>query len=189
MVVNLTRERLLNGARSTIRSRGYSDASVDDFARAAGLTKGAVYSQFDRKTDLLLAVVDQWAEGVIARLRRGRSRQLAAVTDFVFADLQGEWGEILPDLWRQAVDDAAVREHLVGAYHRIESALVAQLISTLPAKEAAAAAFAAISLHAGFIAQAALGAPRSSRASRAEVEQFLAAADAPPPRRRDARTG
>src|SRR3954449_10402972 len=39
-------------------ARGYLNVSVDDIARAAGVTKGAVYHHFDGKEDLLAAAVD-----------------------------------------------------------------------------------------------------------------------------------
>jgi AcrR family transcriptional regulator len=184
MVANLTRERLLNGTRATIRTDGYSEASVDDFARAAGLTKGAVYSQFESKVDLLLAVIDQWTDHWVARLRRGRQRPFASVSEFVVADAQGEWGDILPDLWRQAVDDETVRERLVGAYHRLEAALAVQIGAAGDGEDPATTAGDALALHDGLVALAALGVPRSRRPVRAEVEQFLAEDDGTPPARR-----
>ena len=188
MVVNLTRERLLNGARTAIRAQGYSETSVDDLARAAGLTKGAVYSQFASKTDLLLSLIDQWASTWIDRIQRSRQPQPGLLADFALADAQNEWGEILPDFWRQAVDDAAVRQQLADAYLRLESALAAAAASA-PGQSAQATARSALALHDGFVALASLGLqPR--RSERAEVERYLAGPRGQPngPARRD-RTG
>jgi TetR/AcrR family acrAB operon transcriptional repressor len=39
-------------------ARGYVNVTVDDIAREAGVTKGAVYHHFDGKEDLLLAAVE-----------------------------------------------------------------------------------------------------------------------------------
>src|SRR5206468_9966375 len=39
-------------------ARGYLNVSVDDIARAAGVTKGAVYHHFAGKEELLFAAVD-----------------------------------------------------------------------------------------------------------------------------------
>ena len=39
-------------------ARGYLNVSVDDIARAAGVTKGAIYHHFEGKEDLLAAAVD-----------------------------------------------------------------------------------------------------------------------------------
>lgn len=58
-----TRERLLASARAVFGERGYAGASVDDVARHAGFTKGAVYSHFASKRELFLAMVrDRFAE-------------------------------------------------------------------------------------------------------------------------------
>ena len=60
-----TREDLLAAAEQVIAARGYEAASVDDIAAAAGLTKGAVYSRFESKEDLLFAIFERRsAEGL-----------------------------------------------------------------------------------------------------------------------------
>jgi AcrR family transcriptional regulator len=55
----VTRSRLLDAAEKVFSARGFADASLDEIAEIAGLTKGAVYSNFDKKLDLLLAVLDE----------------------------------------------------------------------------------------------------------------------------------
>lgn len=47
-----TRERILEAALEQFADRGYAAVSVDDVARAAGVTKGAVYYWFADKDDL-----------------------------------------------------------------------------------------------------------------------------------------
>lgn len=54
-----TRTSLLDAAERLWAENGIHGASLDDIAAAAGLTKGAVYSNFTGKTDLLLAVLDR----------------------------------------------------------------------------------------------------------------------------------
>lgn len=54
-----TRERLLDAARTAFSTRRYTDVTLDQIANAAGFTKGAVYSNFDSKTDLLMAVLER----------------------------------------------------------------------------------------------------------------------------------
>lgn len=49
-----TRERLLEAARLVFGTHGYHGASVDAIATEAGYSKGAVYSNFESKEDLLL---------------------------------------------------------------------------------------------------------------------------------------
>jgi AcrR family transcriptional regulator len=53
-----TRERLLDAAQTVFGRRGFLAASLDEVAEEAGLTKGAVYSNFDSKEDLFQAVLD-----------------------------------------------------------------------------------------------------------------------------------
>ncbi|MFC6884324.1 MULTISPECIES: TetR/AcrR family transcriptional regulator [Actinomadura] len=54
-----TRDALLGAAQRLWAERGIHGASLDDVAAAAGMTKGAVYSNFAGKTDLLLALLDR----------------------------------------------------------------------------------------------------------------------------------
>ncbi|MGH9026011.1 MAG: TetR/AcrR family transcriptional regulator [Acidimicrobiia bacterium] len=48
-----TRERLLDAALEVFLAKGYEGARLADVARAAGLTTGAVYSNFRNKAELL----------------------------------------------------------------------------------------------------------------------------------------
>lgn len=57
----VTRARLLQAAGDVIAERGYRGASLDEIALRAGLTKGAVYSNFESKEELFFAVLDSAA--------------------------------------------------------------------------------------------------------------------------------
>jgi AcrR family transcriptional regulator len=52
-----TRERLLVAAGDVFRRHGYAGASLEAVAEAAGYTKGAVYSNFETKADLFMALL------------------------------------------------------------------------------------------------------------------------------------
>ncbi|WP_106403417.1 TetR/AcrR family transcriptional regulator [Actinocorallia populi] len=54
-----TRNALLDAAQRLWAERGIHGASLDDIAGAAGLTKGAVYSNFTGKADLLFALLER----------------------------------------------------------------------------------------------------------------------------------
>ncbi|GLZ12249.1 putative TetR-family regulatory protein [Actinomadura sp. NBRC 104425] len=59
-----TRAALLDAAQRLWAQRGVHNASLDEVAAAAGLTKGAVYSNFAGKSDLLLTLLERYtAEG------------------------------------------------------------------------------------------------------------------------------
>jgi AcrR family transcriptional regulator len=57
-----TRQLLLTAAREAIAEKGFHRASLDEIAARAGLTKGAIYDNFESKDALFLAVVAAWAK-------------------------------------------------------------------------------------------------------------------------------
>ena len=59
-----TRERLLAAAIDIAERDGFAALTVNRVAEAAGLTKGAVYSNFESKEELLLEVVDRLTPGL-----------------------------------------------------------------------------------------------------------------------------
>jgi AcrR family transcriptional regulator len=52
-----TRDRLVAAAIEVFVAQGYEQARVQDIARAAGLTTGAIYANFRDKRELLLAAI------------------------------------------------------------------------------------------------------------------------------------
>lgn len=67
-----TRRDLLAAASEVFAERGFVATSIDQIAERAGMTKGAVYSNFDSKDDLLLAVMDEHLYATVEHLA-GRS--------------------------------------------------------------------------------------------------------------------
>jgi AcrR family transcriptional regulator len=55
----LTRRRLLDAAETVFAHRGFHGASVEEIAREAGATTGALYSNFAGKEDLFLALFEE----------------------------------------------------------------------------------------------------------------------------------
>src|SRR3954463_5996675 len=53
-----TRARLLEAAAAVFAQSGYHVATLEEVASEVGLTKGAVYSNFESKEALFLALVD-----------------------------------------------------------------------------------------------------------------------------------
>ncbi|CAN7324788.1 TetR family transcriptional regulator [Rhizobium sp. LjRoot98] len=65
-----TRNSILNAAERVFFEKGVSTASLDDVAKAAGVTRGAIYWHFSNKTDLFLELyntVNLPLEDMIAR--------------------------------------------------------------------------------------------------------------------------
>ena len=74
--VQRNRDLVLAAARRVFLARGYVNATLDAIAEDAGFSKGVVYSQFESKADMFLALLD-------ARIaeRQARNRQLEASLD------------------------------------------------------------------------------------------------------------
>lgn len=53
-----TRDRLLAAAAAVFAEKGYDGAGVQEIARRAGFTTGAIYGRFRGKADLLLAAME-----------------------------------------------------------------------------------------------------------------------------------
>ena len=64
----LTRSRLLEAAQRVFFERGFHGASLEAVSEEAGLTKGAVYSQFESKADLFLAYQEERNTQTIQRV-------------------------------------------------------------------------------------------------------------------------
>jgi len=54
-----TRARLLEGALEVFAERGFHGASVEDICERAGFTRGAFYSNFSDRSELVLAMIQQ----------------------------------------------------------------------------------------------------------------------------------
>src|SRR5437660_1464499 len=63
-----TRKAILDSSRQLFAKQGFSPTSIDDIARAVGITKGAVYRHFTSKKELFEAMLEQirlrWQEVV-----------------------------------------------------------------------------------------------------------------------------
>jgi AcrR family transcriptional regulator len=55
-----TRTLLLDAAEAVFAEKGFMPATLDDIARAAGYSKGAIYKYFTTKEDLFLAASDRY---------------------------------------------------------------------------------------------------------------------------------
>lgn len=64
-----TRGLLLEAGLKVFADRGFDLATLDDVARAAGFTKGAIYRQFPSKGAFLLGLFEQYA--AVARAGAG----------------------------------------------------------------------------------------------------------------------
>jgi AcrR family transcriptional regulator len=95
--VAANRRLLLDAALEVFRSVGYTAASIDAIAEAAGFTKGAVYSHFESKADLFLSLL----EDRIARRRQDQDTAFTRVAgpDDVYDALRQAFAASHVDPW------------------------------------------------------------------------------------------
>ena len=126
-----TRTALLDAASRVFARRGYHAAAVDEVAEEAGFSTGALYSNFDGKEDLFLAL-----------LQREIERQVAAVAAVVadretlderarggaeywieFLDREPELVLLFMEFWAFAVRNPEVRSRFAARYAEVRSSL------------------------------------------------------------------
>lgn len=82
-----TRDHLLAAAAQVFAERGFHGATLDEVARVAGFTKGAVYSNFKNKDDLFLALFranyEREMAQVVATLESSTVPAVERLSDFV----------------------------------------------------------------------------------------------------------
>ena len=109
------RERVLAAAEREFLERGYREASLAGIANRAGFTKGAVYSNFASKQDLLAAMLSdrsaQLSRSALDRLTRREPTDRAVLAERA-ADVLArevvanqEWNRLLTELALHAAAD------------------------------------------------------------------------------------
>ena len=90
---------MLSGAEQLFIERGYAHVSVSDICEAAGFTRGAFYSNFADKDDIMLALFDQNAQRRLdqlqALLTEAPARDISAWADALLAVTPEDRGFIL----------------------------------------------------------------------------------------------
>jgi len=61
----LTRTALVEAAADIFARRGFDGSSLEEIAEAAGFSRGAIYSNFGSKEDLMLAVVERYNQTLV----------------------------------------------------------------------------------------------------------------------------
>lgn len=84
-----TRAALVAAASSVIAEDGFAAASLDAIARRAGMTKGAIYSNFRDKSELLMAVRSSRSPMLRPRFEPGATleRQLEIIAETLVREL------------------------------------------------------------------------------------------------------
>jgi AcrR family transcriptional regulator len=130
-----TRRRVLDAAEAIFRREGFHGASLDQVAREAGFTKGAVYSRFTSKADLFFALLDRRSSERVAVLEASEFDDLGA-EEFVraFAEAFARSVRDEPDWWAVVIEfmtvvarDPELRERYAAHHDRTREAVAADI--------------------------------------------------------------
>jgi AcrR family transcriptional regulator len=126
-----TRERLLAAARVAFARGGFHGASVDEIASEAGLSTGALYSNFDGKEDLFLVLMEreideharELAEAVrerpsVSEKATGGARQWMSMID-----REPDLLLLFMEFWAYGVRDPEVRPKVAARFAQMRDVL------------------------------------------------------------------
>jgi AcrR family transcriptional regulator len=129
-----TRERVLEAASEVFAERGFHGATVEDICERASFTRGAFYSNFSSKDDLVLELSRRHAEDLVERIRRASKREHASAED-VLRDVltamaddtrsKERWLVLTTEFTLHAIRDATARRAWAAQQRRVRDELVA----------------------------------------------------------------
>ncbi|MDH6196964.1 AcrR family transcriptional regulator [Mycobacterium frederiksbergense] len=155
------RNRILDAALTVFAAEGFAGATIDAIGQAAGFTKGAVYSNFESKDELFLALLDRQFESRGALLATafdtGRGDTAATAEALSRSTLdsvheQNEYHIVLIEYWLRAVRDPQLRERLVARRRAAADQalhIVEQAGTTLPSGQSSALAQLVVTITSG----------------------------------------
>jgi AcrR family transcriptional regulator len=126
----LTRRRLLDAAEVVFAGRGFHGASVDEIAREAGATTGALYSNFSGKEDLFLAMFERSAQADVSdyaeifTTQATPEEQTRAVADLWMRILRERphYFPLVIEFWTYAMREPGLREPLAERFRTLREA-------------------------------------------------------------------
>jgi AcrR family transcriptional regulator len=191
----LTRARLIEAALDVFSLTGYEHASVDDIARAAGVSKGAFYFHFTTKEDALVELLRRWAAAHTDAMKRAgdlEERPLERLRSMLLALFS--YGDdfrrprLLIECWAQGGRSPDVARALRRTYRHWSKLFACAIAAGYdgPAHGSANdAAVAVLAMHDGLVCEIALGRRVTGAMIDARIAPLLtaflvAAVDAPP---------
>ncbi len=138
----LTRRRLLDAAATVFAGRGWAGASVEEIARQAGATTGALYSNFTGKEDLFLALFEERVAADIAqyeelsvagetfdeRVRGGADRWMQILRE------RPEYFPLVVEFWAYALREPGLRGRFAQRFAALRTAM-ARIVSEGAARQ------------------------------------------------------
>jgi AcrR family transcriptional regulator len=130
-----TRAELLDAAARVFARRGYHKATVEEIAAEAGFTTGAVYSNFDSKEALFMAIADRQVEDRIVQIEAvgdaaqgtGEAGQEAAEQFRSFIERDPDWPLLFYEFWSVSVRNPELQGELAKRRDAVRDALAETL--------------------------------------------------------------
>jgi AcrR family transcriptional regulator len=127
----LTRSEILQAAERLFYRDGYYGTTLEAIAEDAGYTKGAVYSAFESKADLFLALVDAMIDerlqvigAMFAEHPLGPSR-LTTLAERPIQERTQRWSLLVIEFWVHAAREPDLLERFAARYRRVRDGLAA----------------------------------------------------------------
>lgn len=134
-----TRAKLIEAAADVIREKGYLGTTLEDVARRAGMTRGAIYGNFESRDELFLAVVQSRWKLIAPPFRPDASfeEQMRIVAEAVVAALPARRTAAIGALSFQlyALTHEEMRKELVNLNTQAYRISVDRLLEYVPADE------------------------------------------------------
>jgi AcrR family transcriptional regulator len=129
-----TRERLLDAATAVFARRGFEGASLDEIAETAGYTKGAIYSNFASKTDLIVGLMQR---RIVEQTAAAEAAFQGTTLDDGLRTLEArsvetgpgdrDWVVLAIEFWLLAMRDERARAAMAEEYEHARSITAAML--------------------------------------------------------------
>jgi AcrR family transcriptional regulator len=126
-----TREDLFDAAIEVVAERGFMQASVDEIAARAGLSKGAVYWHFASKDDLFFALLEEridrvFIEGAELLATASPEQDMSIEASRMFVDVLRRQRDLIlieNEYWAMAVRDPKLRRRYARRQERLRREL------------------------------------------------------------------
>lgn len=137
------RRRLLDAALVVFAEHGFAQARLDDVAATAGLTKGAIYSNFAGKDEVFFAMLDEQVHRRVDVVRAAVAarrpadqppghpaqttpHEVGRLLTAAFTQ-DREWQLVFVDFWLRAVRDPKVLEQFLAHRESLRAVLAASV--------------------------------------------------------------
>jgi TetR/AcrR family transcriptional regulator, regulator of autoinduction and epiphytic fitness len=126
------REAILDSAVGVLGRFGFKKTSVDDLAKAAGLSKQGLYLHFASKEEIFLAAIDRYLEDGLRMVREELARPDVSLADRLEGAMDAWFGRHLATFTPQSFDVIAVGVRVSpDGFDKYKSAVRAELAKAI----------------------------------------------------------